>query len=219
MAPPYQRGVDDPQPGACSDIATITVPSGRTFGIHAHLLAHYSDYFLRALNGNSEKAKTQNFDMSLYATEATLDMFVGWIYAKSTAIYHKIFDSMNIDTLGYDNSPDDLVEAWLFGEHIEPPEFKDTVLMLIYRYAQVEGFDNTYPWAFGAWDRIPAKSRLRPFLVDLLCEQLGECSQIGLIDAVDILPDDIALEIFKRLIHGQAFLFGKVRFELEEYLL
>ena len=56
---------------------------GEQLCVHAHLLAHHSDYFLPLLNSQAAQNIPLQCDLLKYSKEA-VDLFISWVYASST---------------------------------------------------------------------------------------------------------------------------------------
>ncbi|OTA60442.1 hypothetical protein K449DRAFT_435546 [Hypoxylon sp. EC38] len=79
----------------------------------------------------------------------------------------------------------DEIECWLFVNHIQATEFRncaelDTIIV--------------------NWNRIPPETRLRPFLVSLLCRGFGNCNQVKIDEVMKRLPHNLLLDISRRII-------------------
>ncbi|KAI1413702.1 hypothetical protein F5Y13DRAFT_189137 [Hypoxylon sp. FL1857] len=189
MASSSQGGKAAPDPSQGSDFITITVPSGKKFAVHAHLLAHHSKYFRRALNSPSQEATTREFYMSEWATEETVSTFIKWIYATDGDISRE--SKRFLDDLGYH----DLLECWLFGDYIRAVGFQNYMTRTIFK----GGFDSDAIKEM--WDRIPSKSRLRPFLSGMFCRDLQRRREIKKLDELlEELSPTLLLEVAKRLL-------------------
>ncbi|KXJ89135.1 hypothetical protein Micbo1qcDRAFT_177606 [Microdochium bolleyi] len=79
----YRRHKVKPSIADGSEIVTINIPSGKKYRVHAHLLAQYSDYFLKALNSGCQEARTLSFDIEEHASEISTSIIVDWVYAQS----------------------------------------------------------------------------------------------------------------------------------------
>ncbi|KAI0002823.1 hypothetical protein F4779DRAFT_634927 [Xylariaceae sp. FL0662B] len=175
MNPPYKREEDPPGPDDHGDIVTIAIPSGRKFGAHAHLLAHYSDYFQCALSSQFKEASTLHFNLSEHATEGTLSMFIRWLYSRS---YVESFNLGSIDVMSRFSAYKDkeLVEAWLFGDYIQAKGFRDDVIRLM------DHKDFYYGCVPEVWNLTPANTKLRTFLLDAYCRGIRKLHDQEVLD-------------------------------------
>ncbi|KAI0841524.1 hypothetical protein F5Y06DRAFT_307540 [Hypoxylon sp. FL0890] len=208
MAPPNKRQKTMPQPSDKSDFVTITIPSGKEFSAHAHLLAHHSKYFLRALNSPFREATTRHFELSEWATEATVSTFVMWIYGSPESITFA-------ERLTYQ----DVIECWLLGDYILATEFRNSVIRAMFeRKVDTDAI-------IASSKRISSECRLVPFFVRLLCRDVNIYDIKVLENLLEELPRTLLLQVTKRAISQTIRLIGRAanhgdnfRFSVEEHL-
>ncbi|KAI1384569.1 uncharacterized protein F4822DRAFT_433111 [Hypoxylon trugodes] len=126
MPPPYKRLEHNPAPSECSDIVTIKIPSGKEYAVHTHLLAHYSRYCQQKLNQRRKKA-TRCIELSLFATEDTISLFIEWIYVKHIMReegQHGFGERTNPPPDFHEN----LIKAFSFGDFIEAIQFQNYIM-------------------------------------------------------------------------------------------
>ncbi|RYP42077.1 hypothetical protein DL768_010402 [Monosporascus sp. mg162] len=134
MPPKYERCESTPDVTESTEIATIQIPSGKRFTAHTILLAHHSKYFRAALNSAMKEATTLHFDLTEHATKFSVALFVKWLYAQSTLDYsgdHLAAFSGWIDQVEDDEVIGELCAAWLLGDYLHVPEFKNFIIMLL----------------------------------------------------------------------------------------
>ncbi|KAI1144465.1 hypothetical protein F5Y05DRAFT_418465 [Hypoxylon sp. FL0543] len=210
MAPRHERRQTTPDPSEGSDFVTITVPSGKKFAAHAHLLAYHSEYFRRALKSPSQEAATRNFDMSEWATAKTVSCFIRWIYLDTV--------TADFDSPWCPPEDEDMIKCWLFGDYIQAKGFRNHLMRVTFSTALTVQFGAIHEM----WDQIPSNSELRPFLVNIYCRDLilegdmvdGPCR-------LEVTPPTLLLEVSKRLAavlgdpaHGP----GLFQFSLKQHL-
>ncbi|KAI8966357.1 hypothetical protein F5Y11DRAFT_190275 [Daldinia sp. FL1419] len=170
-----------------SFIVNITVPSGKEFSIHAHLLAKYSKYFQRALDSQFQEAKTLRFDLTEHATDETLSVFTNWVYAKSVSSGNiLIIHSILKECPGFA-----LIKCWLFGEYIQAREFQNDIIETL------PEANTTSTDAVNAWDSIPADSKFRQLLVSLFCKQGRSLKKVHA--ELEFLPPTMLRDVSKYL--------------------
>lgn len=116
---------------AASEVVTITIPSGKKFSVHAHLLAYHSDYFLAALNSPTIEATTLQFYLTEYADEKSMGIFLFWIYSEIFAHNYADWklDNRFLCYSGKDEFTDrQLVRAWQLGDYLQAREFTRDML-------------------------------------------------------------------------------------------
>ncbi|KAI1413701.1 hypothetical protein F5Y13DRAFT_198503 [Hypoxylon sp. FL1857] len=203
----------DPQPSDGADFVTITVPSGQKFAAHAHMLTYHSEYFNRALNSRFREATTRTLDLSVHATEATVSTFVKWMYSKNMDFLNGIGEAgMAYDILFDSVSDKDAVESWLFGDYIQATSFRNDLLFLL--YFRRHCFNHNV--AGDIWDRIPLESKLRPFLVSLLCRRIIWLDDVDML--LESLPPTLVLEVSKRVYNRMTRTVPRYSYSSEEIL-
>ncbi|RYP67040.1 hypothetical protein DL771_007459 [Monosporascus sp. 5C6A] len=178
MPPKYGRRESTPDATESTEIVTIQIPSGERYTVHARLLAHHSKYFRAALNGAMKEATTLHFDLTEHATEFTVALYVKWLYARSTPYYTRdgaVPYSGWIGQTKYDEALGKLCMAWLLGDYLQAPEFKNLIIVLLHRGLQTGKF-----WCHPLLDPYPSSgdvnlnSKLHDLLVDSLAYLMRE---------------------------------------------
>ncbi|KAI1808603.1 hypothetical protein F4811DRAFT_548606 [Daldinia bambusicola] len=178
-----------------SSIVTITIPSGKKFTVHAHLLAQHSEYFRRALNSQFQEAKTLKFDLVEHATEKIVSNFVNWIYTVSSATFvertwleYYVFPEMDFK---------DLVHSWLFGEYLQAKEFQLSIV-----YFLAEWGHRDLGSVADLWDAVPPNSGIRRVMVELFCQGCVRDGEEKTSPQLENLPMTMLQEVSKRLVTG-----------------
>ncbi|KAI0841523.1 hypothetical protein F5Y06DRAFT_192685 [Hypoxylon sp. FL0890] len=215
MTPPnkkHKKQKTNPLPDAGSDFVTITIPSGQKFAAHAHMLAHHSEYFRRALHSQFQEATTRTFDLSVHATEATVSSFVKWIYQQSDKFPDSPFDAQAL----FDGLSDrDAVESWLFGDYIQATGFRNDLILFMFFN---QHFD--YRVVVDTWDLLNPERKLRSFLVSQFCSVVTGRHDVDKL--LESLPPTLVLEaskwLFKRLKEEQSPRRDKLEFNIYDHL-
>ncbi|KAI1374541.1 hypothetical protein F4677DRAFT_160428 [Hypoxylon crocopeplum] len=196
-----------PAPSEHSGVVVITIPSGRKYSIHSHLLAHHSEYFRQLLNGIFEGVIEHTLSSYSQATEEGIEAFMKWIYERSSTCQT---DIKNEEYLWYDHHMDGelLSKSWLFSEYIGALGFREEI---------IQALDDGHPLDLDTirevWSLIPSESLLLPIMFDRLCWlERNESLDDTRADLVDF-PPDLALEVL------ECFPFDtEAEFNLQDYL-
>lgn len=92
-------------------MVTIEIPDGKKSTAHAHLLAHYSEYFCRALKSGMQEASSLHFCLTEHANNGSVSLLINWLYDP------KLYTSWDWD--GDKPSPDLTLKAWLLADYLQ----------------------------------------------------------------------------------------------------
>lgn len=162
-----------------NEIVTIKIPSGKTFPIHAHLLAHHSDYFLRALNSSKLESVTLEFNLTEFADEDTVELFVFWIYDQTHVTNPYASESIVQRFEGPDYnrliSGDVTLRTWQLGDYLQAKCFTKDMLIALHRKVTEEdliGYDPLLSWPNASLETLNPKGNAFRLLAAMMGSKL-----------------------------------------------